>query len=318
MGWVSIVVALTLTGCGRIGFDGSTPGDARSDGPVIDTVVIDGVPRPCTDPAWCPETSGVGDDLAAVWGASPHELWAVGGGGTIVRRTAAGWSRVASDTSANLSAIGGSSAQDVWALGDGLGTHWDGTRWTQRPAPLRPVYGLWAFAPNDVWAVGDDISRWTGTAWAVIPAPGPAYSMRAVWGASATNVYAVGTQGRLLHWDGSVWTQLPTLTPRDLLAIHGTSATDIWVSGGFGVLLHYDGTTWTEEMMSTTQELYGIQVVAPNDAWTIGGGGTLLHYDGTAWSTAASGTTRYLSGLWAHSATELWIVGAVGTIQRGP
>ena len=134
----SVVVALLLGGCGRIGFDGAKPGDASSDG----AVVIDGVPRPCLDLAWCPESSGVMDDLAAIWGASPHELWAVGGGGTITRRTAAGWSRVSSRTSVNLVAIGGSSASDVWALGEGLGTYWNGAQWMQRAAPSAPVLGV--------------------------------------------------------------------------------------------------------------------------------------------------------------------------------
>lgn len=313
----SILIALVAaTGCGRIGFTGGTPtdanGDARSDG------AIDGVPRPCPDPAWCAEISGVGDDLASIWGASPHELWAVGGGGAIVRRTAAGWGPVESDTGTNLRAIMGSSAQDVWALGEGIGTHWDGTTWTQRASPNTPVAAIWVLASDDVWAVGTELSHWTGTGWATIPTPTPAITMRAIWGASATNVFAVGDSGTILRWNGSVWTQMISNTTRGLYGIHGRAANDIWVTGGFGTLLHFDGATWTSVASPLPQELYSVTVVAPDDAWVAGGSGTVLHWNGAAWSVAASGTTMSLSNIWAHSATELWVVGAVGTIQRGP
>jgi hypothetical protein len=53
-----------------------------------------------------------------VWG-SDSEIWAVGDGGTILRRTSNGWIRETSDTHSpqDLDAIGGSSSRDVWAVG---------------------------------------------------------------------------------------------------------------------------------------------------------------------------------------------------------
>jgi hypothetical protein len=47
-------------------------------------------------------------------------------------------------------------ATDIWAVGDELG-HWDGSAWTftQYMAPY--IYlGVWASGPQDVWVVGTD------------------------------------------------------------------------------------------------------------------------------------------------------------------
>jgi photosystem II stability/assembly factor-like uncharacterized protein len=61
--------------------------------------------------------------------------------------------------------------------------------------------------------------------------------LKSVWGASATNVYAVGTRGAILHFDGSSWSPMTTGTTATLYGIWGTTPTTVFVVGENGTIL---------------------------------------------------------------------------------
>lgn len=87
------------------------------------------------------------------------------------------------------------SPSDVWAVGDQQGSdgkfetlveHFDGTAWSVVPSPNpgsagNHLYGVSAAGPDDVWAVGQQLSgawpdqalveHWDGTRWSVVPSP---------------------------------------------------------------------------------------------------------------------------------------------------
>jgi len=74
----------------------------------------------------------------------------------------------------------------------------------------------------------------------------PGEHVTAIWGSADSNVYAVGTHGLVLRYDGSAWTRGPAPTSADLLAVWGASATDVYVSGVDGLYHSVDnGITWT-------------------------------------------------------------------------
>ena len=70
--------------------------------------------------------------------------------------------------------------------------------------------------------------------------------LRAIWGADANHIFAVGMLGTILTWDGLEWTKM-TVPPATshLYGVWGRSATDVYAVGDFATVLHYDGTTWT-------------------------------------------------------------------------
>jgi len=62
-------------------------------------------------------------------------------------------------------AIASFGPNDLWTAGEhGRIRHWDGSGWTPMAVTITkypmisPVFGLWAKAPNDFWAVGDNIA----------------------------------------------------------------------------------------------------------------------------------------------------------------
>jgi hypothetical protein len=66
-------------------------------------------------------------------------------------------------------------------------------------------------------------------------------SLYSVWGTSAINIYAVGLNGTILHYDGTTWTAESSGTTNKLNAVWGVSETNIYAVGE-KVILHKSGT----------------------------------------------------------------------------
>jgi hypothetical protein len=308
------LVLVTLLGCGRIGFDATaSPGDGGPGGDASDVP-----PSSLCGGVWCVEDSNVGDDLSSVWG-TPGELWAVGGGGTIIRGTASGWTPMSTAVQVNLRIVFGTSATDIWAFGDGGGGHYDGTAWTAFAPTAAIVLGLWGASPTDWWAVGDPttILHWDGAQWSPV-ASGTPERLTGVWGSSANAVWAVGRGGTIVFWDGAAWTPVPSGTTQDLESISGVSADDIWVAGAGGTVVHWDGVAWTASEVGAFVDLNAVFHAARDDAWAVAEGGVLFHWDGTAWTEPPSGSGQFLEGVWGLGPNDIYVVGANGTILHGP
>ncbi|MBX3209637.1 MAG: hypothetical protein KF764_31680 [Labilithrix sp.] len=67
------------------------------------------------------------------------------------------------------------------------------------------------------------------------------FALTAVWGSSATDVWAVGSGGTIAHWDGAAWKVVPSNTGDTLTAVWGSSATDVWIGGSTATILHGAG-----------------------------------------------------------------------------
>lgn len=136
--------------------------------------------------------------------------------------------------------------------------------------------------------------------------------LRGVWGASATDVFAVGN-GAILHYDGANWVyQLSGGS--NLFDVWGSASTDVFAVGAGGTILHYAGGPWASQASGTAELLYGVWGTASNDVFAVGDGGTILHYDGIAWSAQASGTAVTLTDVWGSAANDVFAVGDDGTI----
>jgi len=58
-----------------------------------------------------------------------------------------------------------------------------------------------------------------------------------VWGTSSSDVFAVGSEGTILHYDGTQWSEMPSGTRDWLTSVWGTSSGDVVVVGGTGTIL---------------------------------------------------------------------------------
>lgn len=254
-----------------------------------------------------------------------------------------------------LNAIAALSPTDIWVAGTScleirtLIEHWDGVSWSivPSPSPLAEniLSGLEAVAPNDVWAVGhteEDIGagtlveHWNGTSWSVVPSPKPGTGgiLGGIDAVSASDIWAAGSyydeaeglwENLITHWDGTAWTEVPSVSPGTYTNALGpvavVSANDVWTVGayssGSGVLTlaeHWDGHHWSvvptpnvATGYGTTNTLGSVVVRSANDVWaagsyqnqdTEGQSRTLLmHWNGASWSIVPSPSPGKSSGL---------------------
>lgn len=145
-----------------------------------------------------------------------------------------------------------------------------------------------------------------------------------VWGKSPSDVFAVGSGGSILHYDGKSWRYLASYTTSNLHSLWGTSSSDIFAVGTDdyptymntgGTILHYDGkswsTVWSLRSDNSGNGLYGIWGSSPSNVFAVGNG--ILHYDGKAWRSIES-VKNSLYGVWGTSSTSVFAVGSEGTI----
>lgn len=104
--------------------------------------------------------------------------------------------------------------------------------------------------------------------------------LRAVWGRSATDVYAVGGLGTILHYDDNSWTSMYSGTTNYLRGIWGSSSSDVYAVGHEGTILHYDGNSWNLMDSGTDKPLYDVWGTSPSNVYAAGDFDTILHYDG--------------------------------------
>ncbi|AFH48977.1 Hypothetical protein IALB_1267 [Ignavibacterium album JCM 16511] len=132
---------------------------------------------------------------------------------------------------------------NIWAVGeiymnDSLGrpdpnaynaVHWDGTKWELKRIPIYlpsgyPFYpeikSVFAFNSNDIWFEAG--IHWDGNSFKQIPFNIQwSGNVNKLWGSSSSDLYAVGNNGNIAHWDGRKWTKIESGTTLNINDIWG-------------------------------------------------------------------------------------------------
>jgi len=193
-----------------------------------------------------------------------------------------------------------------------------GGDWTSIPPGLGTNFSLnavWGSSGSDVFAVGTNgtILHYVGNEWVAMTS-GTTQPLYAIWGTSGADIFAVG-RGTILHYDGSAWSAMTAGTAWDINSVWGSSGSDVFAVGD-NKILHYDGNdrkVWTE-MASVGVSLKGVWGSSGSDVFAVGTNGTILHYDGNAWSDMSWPTYSYLNGVWGSSGSDAFVVGGNGII----
>lgn len=197
---------------------------------------------------------------------------------------------------------------------------------------------LAAAAGNDLGGVGDDLAGSPIADLSVSPIPDMAYAtddaairvdgcstsaiLYGVWGASVNDVWAVGTQGTILHFHGGSMCQVQANgVPANaaLRAVWGRSATDLYAVGEFGVLLHSTngGASWTNGSgQPALAGFWGVggtatrTYAAVENTNSTAGGALWVTSNGSSW-TQVSGVPadgNPLDTVWSNG-TRVWVAG---------
>lgn len=193
--------------------------------------------------------------------------------------------------------------------------HWRPERGVQ--VVSASYHAVWAASPHDVFAASDGtIVHFDGNYWRAMDAGPCGCSVWSVWGTSGTNVYAVGSEGLLMHWTGGAWEVQddPGIGSEDLFGIWGTSPSNLFAVGDASTVVHYDGSSWTASVIdSTGAPLYGVWGSSANDAWTVGDGGLAAHWDGDAWTVTHLPGDPLLVAVWGTGPSDVWAAGSDST-----
>ncbi len=211
--------------------------------------------------SWVRVTSGTTYGLRSIWGTGPKSIWAVGDKQQILRWDGSVWKTVfGGDSEDSLLNVWGTGPNDVWAVGSrGIVLHWDGIAWTSVPSGTDAfLTRAWGSGPNDVWMVGVTpggqavVHHWDGIALTAVPIDGPPKQkerccgpdgkavnyngLSGLWGSGPHDVWAVGTNGTVLHWDGMAWAYDEAGTDDVLGGVWGTGPDNVWIAGAHSVL----------------------------------------------------------------------------------
>ncbi len=141
--------------------------------------------------------------------------------------------------------------------------------------------------------------------WTQMPGVPATADLNAIWGTSATDLFAVGAGGVILRYNGSTWQTMTSNTSNALNGVWGSSGTNILAVGGNRTVMRYNGTSWASANsgVPTGAVLNDVWVSSDTLAYAVGNGGVILRWNGTSWSSMTSGTTVNLYDIDGSSGT---------------
>lgn len=205
------------------------------------------------------------------------------------------------------------------------GTAVDSTRFTVKVLPLFPKPP----ACNDSVEADAPLPVKGERQWRRVPS-NTCYELFGVWGSSATDVWAVGARGTIIHWDGKAWTPFSSPTHRDLRAVSGSGPTDVIAVGGkegdaLPTIIHWNGFTREgyQGEVSSTSNLFGAWVATQEDVWAVGEvpvivngtasfAGFIARRNAQGWTSEQRTQWPRFRAVWGASAGDIWAVGLSG------
>ena len=280
-----------------------------------------GSPQGPTAAGWSPQLSPASQALHAIWGFDQDNVYAVGEGSALYKFNGDQWTNVAAILSTGRGfGLWGFNVNDVWAIGwAGQFANFNGTDVPlSSGGPLESGYALWGETHDSMIAVGvgGGILKIinAGSEWQSMESP-TFVDLYDVWGSAPNNVYAVGGEGVVLHYDGDAWTRVQSVPSiQSLNGIWGSGADDIFIVGDFGTILHFDGEQWSVQDSGTSERLSDVFGFNATHVYAVGANGTILRYDGSNWIREQSNTEQSLEGVWGGD-NKIWVVGDNGIIH---
>jgi hypothetical protein len=198
---------------------------------------------------------------------------------------------------------------NIWAVGeiymnDSIGNpdltrynlaFWNGSSWEIKRIPYfyqgqpfyHPIQSVFAFSQNDIWFCGNGVIHWDGNSFIPMPIPsnvwGP-YQMNKIWGSSSNDLYVVGNNGNIAHYNGINWARIMSGTTLPFQDIWGASGDDgerqilaiasnkFSTGGKYLVRLFENSAVHMNDAISTAVSLSGIWFVPNSKYYMVGDG----------------------------------------------
>jgi hypothetical protein len=182
-----------------------------------------------------------GVPIESIWGSSEDNVFAVARqyGGLIFHFDGQRWEKMNSDKSPYLNDISGNSKHNIYAVGSaGSGNmmYYDGISWT----PLRKgeFNSVWCSKFGVVFTAGKkgNILRYNSENWDETDLEVIIYD---IYGIASNDVYAVGKDGFIFHFDGSDWREMYSPVEKHLHAVWADLDKQMFAVGDNGIILRF-------------------------------------------------------------------------------
>jgi trimeric autotransporter adhesin len=231
-------------------------------------------------------------DLKAIAGSGPADLWTAGARGALARFDGSNWTMFRRGETATIRKVAGSAPDDLWAVleptnGGGFFGKQKILRrsaagWTLMTLDVETpiILDVWVRSKTEAWAVGDGglVLRWNGTTWSKIPS-GTSHKLYAVSGASTGDVVFVGNLGTHLRYDGSSIVAVPGLQA-SLRDVAHVSPTEYWITSTGSQVVHV--TPGKIDPKNAPSSVKAVRECGANNVMFVGNNGSLRRWNGTA------------------------------------
>ena len=181
----------------------------------------------------------------------------------------------------------------------------------------RNLNDIYLISQNDVWAVGDNgtIIHYGGSVWLPVVSP-TSQNLRGVFFVDPGEGWAVGDNGTIIHYESGSWFSVPSPTARDLHDIYMVNASDGWIVGNVGEMLRWNGSQWLSVSSPTTSRLLSVYMLSASEGWAAGENGGILFWNGVSWIVFQGTGSHIWESLYTVSSSDGWLVGSGGWIYR--
>ncbi len=211
---------------------------------------------------------------------------------------------------------------------------WNGTSWqltkvavqTTHGLVTAPFYGIYPFSRNDIWILSGLPIHGDGTDWTQYDLYGMGvlsqnngYLTKA-WGQSSSDICFIGTQGTIVYYNGSSWTQLASGTTLDILDVYGAGNQILAVASDnnpYGeTILSISGNTATQISSNPLgeDELYGVWFIPNRHYYVVGDGIYEKHLlSESTWKNGTLDITQYATtSVKGNGINDVFVVGGYG------
>lgn len=282
--------------------------------------------------AWSSMPSGTTANLAGVWGSSWDNVYAVGASSVILHYDGSGWSTVDYAPGANLTAIHGTSATNVIVVGNkdyrtGVVLTFDGSTWQKTERSGESERSVWVSPDNELFIGGVEaggnydgmVMHWDAGGWHKTRAYSGGYASYGVWGNHSHNVYAIFSDGSLLHYDGTSWVKMVVSTGA-MYDVWGTFGSDVWVAGSQFTVRRFEDPDWVTKCRLVNGDLFMQKVSMSGEVeWTGVGAPAAVSLDEQNAPTMAYDPAGYALLAWQDNRLGNWdIFTRKVSLARGP
>ncbi len=259
----------------------------------------------------------------SVYGFSKDNFYIGGDTGYLLKYNGKEWSKVNYNLNSKkfcIFSISGTSQEDLYFC-DYYGKiiHWNGktAKVVNKQQDKKCFYEVYSINNKNVYSIGDDgvINHFDGRQWKRLSYGNPKLSKKKE---SKDNDLQFVNNGRnaLINYRNHKWIPHQGIEGVDMVGVWGTSKDNVFAVGEYGTILHYDGIEWHKEESIVSTSLFCIRGISANKIFACGLKGVILEYDGRKWKKIETGTQKPINSLWIATEKRGFAVGMEGIILQ--